>query len=34
MRTNLLARLKGRDEAPSLLLQGHIDVVPVKGQNW
>jgi acetylornithine deacetylase/succinyl-diaminopimelate desuccinylase-like protein len=34
MRPNLLARLKGRDEAPSLLLQGHIDVVPVEGQNW
>jgi acetylornithine deacetylase/succinyl-diaminopimelate desuccinylase-like protein len=33
-RPNLLARLKGRDVAPSLLLQGHIDVVPVEGQNW
>src|SRR5919107_1309041 len=33
-RPNLLARLKGRDEAPSLLLYGHIDVVPVEGQNW
>src|SRR5215207_1083295 len=33
-RPNLLARLKGRDEAPSLLLQGHVDVVPVQGQNW
>src|SRR5918992_1084111 len=33
-RPNLLARLKGRDEAPSLLLQGHVDVVPVEGQNW
>ena len=30
-RPNLLARLKGRDEAPSLLLQGHVDVVPVEG---
>jgi acetylornithine deacetylase/succinyl-diaminopimelate desuccinylase-like protein len=30
----LLARLKGRDDAPSLLLQGHIDVVSVEGQNW
>ena len=33
-RPNLLARLKGRDEAPSLLLQGHVDVVPVEGQTW
>jgi len=33
-RPNLLAQLKGRDEAPSLLLQGHVDVVPVEGQNW
>ena len=33
-RPNLLARLKGRNEAPSLLLQGHVDVVPVEGQNW
>ena len=33
-RPNLLARLKGRDEAPSLLLQGHVDVTPVEGQSW
>jgi acetylornithine deacetylase/succinyl-diaminopimelate desuccinylase-like protein len=33
-RPNLLARLKGRNEAPSLLLQGHVDVVPVEGQDW
>lgn len=33
-RLNLLARLEGRGEAPSLLLYGHVDVVPVKGQNW
>ncbi len=33
-RPNLLARLKGRDDAPSLLLQGHVDVVPVEGQDW
>src|SRR5215218_1437225 len=33
-RPNMLARLKGRDDAPSLLLYGHIDVVPVEGQNW
>jgi acetylornithine deacetylase/succinyl-diaminopimelate desuccinylase-like protein len=33
-RPNLLARLKGRGEAPSLLLHGHVDVVTVEGQNW
>jgi len=33
-RPNLLARLDGRGEAPSLLLQGHVDVVPVQGQDW
>jgi acetylornithine deacetylase/succinyl-diaminopimelate desuccinylase-like protein len=33
-RPNLLARLEGRGEAPSLLLQGHVDVVPVEGQDW
>ena len=33
-RPNLLARLEGRGEAPSLLLQGHVDVVSVQGQNW
>ena len=33
-RPNLLARLEGRGEAPSLLLYGHVDVVPVEGQNW
>jgi acetylornithine deacetylase/succinyl-diaminopimelate desuccinylase-like protein len=33
-RPNLLARLEGRGEAPSLLLQGHVDVVPVAGQDW
>ena len=33
-RPNLLARLKGRDEAPALLLYGHVDDVPVEGQNW
>jgi acetylornithine deacetylase/succinyl-diaminopimelate desuccinylase-like protein len=31
-RPNLLARLKGRDQAPSLLLYGHADVVPTEGQ--
>ena len=32
-RPNLLARLPGGDEAP-LLMQGHVDVVPVEGQEW
>ncbi len=33
-RTNLIARLKGRGEAPPLLLYGHVDVVPTGGQQW
>ncbi|MFN8371919.1 MAG: M20/M25/M40 family metallo-hydrolase [Anaerolineae bacterium] len=33
-RPNLVARLKGRGEAPPLLLQGHVDVVTTEGQNW
>lgn len=33
-RTNLVARLKGRGEAPPLLLYGHVDVVPTVGQQW
>ncbi|HID34900.1 MAG TPA: M20/M25/M40 family metallo-hydrolase [Anaerolineae bacterium] len=33
-RPNLIARLKGRGEAPPLLLQGHVDVVTTKGQHW
>src|ERR1700744_641373 len=33
-RPNLVARLKGRGEAPPLLLHGHVDVVPVSGQKW
>lgn len=33
-RTNLVARLKGRGEAPPLLLYGHVDVVPTAGQQW
>jgi acetylornithine deacetylase/succinyl-diaminopimelate desuccinylase-like protein len=32
-RPNLIARLSGRGEAPPLLLQGHVDVVPAKG-DW
>jgi acetylornithine deacetylase/succinyl-diaminopimelate desuccinylase-like protein len=31
---NIVARLKGRGEAPPLLLHGHVDVVPVTGQKW
>lgn len=33
-RPNLLAELPGRGEAPALLLQGHVDVVPTAGQEW
>ncbi|MFC5279273.1 M20/M25/M40 family metallo-hydrolase [Halorubrum rubrum] len=32
-RPNLLARLPGGD-APPLLMQGHVDVVPTEGQEW
>lgn len=33
-RPNLIARLPGRGDAPPLLLQGHVDVVPVTNQHW
>ena len=33
-RQNLVARLPGRGEAPPLLLQGHVDVVPTANQVW
>lgn len=33
-RPNLIARLKGRGEAPPLLFQGHVDVVTTVGQDW
>jgi acetylornithine deacetylase/succinyl-diaminopimelate desuccinylase-like protein len=33
-RHNLIARLKGRGEAPPLLLYGHADVVTTVGQQW
>lgn len=33
-RPNLVARIKGRGEAPPLLLYGHVDVVTTAGQNW
>ncbi|MEN8186741.1 MAG: M20/M25/M40 family metallo-hydrolase [Bacteroidota bacterium] len=33
-RLNLITKLKGKKKTPPLLLYGHIDVVPVKNQNW
>lgn len=33
-RPNLIARLKGRGDAPPLLLYGHVDVVTTEGQQW
>lgn len=33
-RPNLIARLSGRGAAPPLLLQAHVDVVPVQNQAW
>jgi acetylornithine deacetylase/succinyl-diaminopimelate desuccinylase-like protein len=33
-RPNLVARLPGRGQSPPLLLQGHVDVVPVADQDW
>jgi acetylornithine deacetylase/succinyl-diaminopimelate desuccinylase-like protein len=33
-RPNLVARLKGRGDAPPLLLQGHVDVVTTVNQEW
>ena len=33
-RSNLVARLKGRGEAPPFLLQGHVDVVTTVNQDW
>lgn len=33
-RPNLIARIPGRGTAPPLLLQGHVDVVPVTDQTW
>ena len=33
-RPNLVARLPGRGQSPPLLLQGHVDVVPVADQQW
>ena len=33
-RPNLVARVAGTGDAPPLLLYGHVDVVPVSGQQW
>ncbi|MBC8507973.1 MAG: M20/M25/M40 family metallo-hydrolase [Anaerolineales bacterium] len=33
-RPNLITRLKGRGEAPPLLLYGHVDVVTTANQQW
>jgi acetylornithine deacetylase/succinyl-diaminopimelate desuccinylase-like protein len=33
-RPNLVVRRKGAGNAPPLLLYGHVDVVPVAGQDW
>jgi acetylornithine deacetylase/succinyl-diaminopimelate desuccinylase-like protein len=33
-RPNLVARLPGDGDASSLLLYGHVDVVPTEGQDW
>ena len=33
-RPNLVARVKGRGQAPPLLLQGHVDVVTTVNQDW
>ena len=33
-RQNLVTRVAGRGEAPALLVHGHVDVVPTRGQPW
>ncbi len=33
-RPNLIARLKGRQQAPPLLIYGHVDVVTTEDQTW
>ncbi|HEX8919705.1 MAG TPA: M20 family metallopeptidase, partial [Chloroflexota bacterium] len=33
-RANVLGRIRGRGEGPSLVLTGHLDVVPPGGQAW
>ena len=34
VRTNVIARLSGKGNAPPLLLQGHVDVVTTENQTW
>src|SRR3954466_16003764 len=33
-RPNLIARLRGRGDGPSLAFLGHLDVVPARGAAW
>jgi acetylornithine deacetylase/succinyl-diaminopimelate desuccinylase-like protein len=33
-RPNLVCRIKGKGEAPPILVYGHVDVVTTKGQTW
>ncbi|MEN8241446.1 MAG: M20/M25/M40 family metallo-hydrolase [Chloroflexota bacterium] len=33
-RPNLICRMKGRGEAPALMLYGHVDVVTAAGREW
>jgi acetylornithine deacetylase/succinyl-diaminopimelate desuccinylase-like protein len=33
-RPNIIARIKGENKAPPLLLYGHVDVVTVENQKW
>jgi acetylornithine deacetylase/succinyl-diaminopimelate desuccinylase-like protein len=33
-RPNLVARLKGKNDGPALLLYGHVDVVPAEEEGW
>lgn len=33
-RPNLVARLAGNDQAPPLVVQGHLDVVPARAERW
>jgi len=33
-RTNVIARLPGRGDAPALLMYGHVDVVTTRNQEW
>ena len=33
-RPSLIARLKGRGDAPPFMMQGHVDVVTTEKQDW